>query len=79
MKLENYAGIDSEAVTIESPTDIYPLLDWCHTQMIVLQERTKDSEKKIEYQRALFFLSETMDRANDAGFGNHDDIENINH
>lgn len=75
MKIISYSGIDAPAITIERPTDLYPALDWIHTQMCDHMENGND--KNGEFKRCAAFISKLMDKVEENGFGNYDDIESV--
>ena len=77
MKIENFIGVDGEVITITQPTDIYPLLDWAHSQMMELEENAKGTANKAKCQKAYQFLEKLMKQAEEEGFGDHEDVDNI--
>jgi hypothetical protein len=77
MKIISYIGAESETIVIEQPTDIYPLLDWCQSKMIELQENAKGSVNVEKWEKASNYLSKLMEQVEKDGFGNQDDIDNI--
>ncbi len=77
MKLINYVGSESECIVIQQPTDIYPLLDWCHSKMMDKQDECIGSINIDKWQKAIDYLAELMDKVSLDGFGNPDDIDNI--
>jgi len=77
MKAISYFGIEGEAIVIEQPTDIFPLLDWCQSRMIEKQEEAKGSKNVEKWEKAIDYLSELMDKVEAKGFGNMDDVEKV--
>lgn len=77
MKLIIYAGTESDSIVIQQPTDIYPLLDWCQSRMIEIQENTKASVNVEKWQKAIDYLSKLMEQVEKDGFGNQDNVDNI--
>lgn len=75
MKIISYSGIDAPAITIERPTDLYPALDWIHTQMCDHMENGND--KNGEFERCAIFIEKLMNQTESAGFGNDDDIDSV--
>lgn len=66
-----------EAIVIEQPTDIYPALDWLHSQMCERMELAKATRNVQKWERAAAHLSKLMDITEDAGFGNMDNVDSI--
>lgn len=99
MKNISYVGAEGQTIIIQSPKDLYPLLDWCQTKMIELQEekeamrlkypddpklepfkiriKNKLKMESLELERCSIFISKLMDQVEENGFGNQDDIDNI--
>jgi hypothetical protein len=77
MKCINYLGAEGDCIVIQQPTDIYPLLDWCHSRMIENQQEEKGSVNVGKWQKAIDYLSTIMVKCEADGFGNFDDVENI--
>ena len=67
MKIISYVGVEGECIVIERPQDIFPLLDWAHTQLMGIGA----SE---EYLNA---VSRLMDIAEQSGLGSGDDIDRV--
>ena len=65
MKIISYFGAEGESIVIEKPQDLYPLLDWFHTQIMDLGASDDDLQK----------VSNLMDDAEKLGLGNFDDID----
>jgi hypothetical protein len=77
MKIEHFYGIDGDTITITQPTDIYVLLDWCQSRMIEEGQEATGSVNKAKWAKASDFLDGLMTQAEEAGFGSHEDIDNI--
>lgn len=77
MKAIGYFGAEGDCIVIERPTDIYPLLDWCQSRMVENQENAKGSVNIEKWQKAIDYLSELMERVENDGFGNQDDVDRI--
>lgn len=77
MKITTYLGAEGDSIVIKQPTDIYPLLDWCHSQMIENQEKCKGTINIEKWQKAIDYLSELMDKVESDGFGCSDDVDSI--
>jgi hypothetical protein len=75
MKNIGYSGIEGDALVIEQPTDIYPLLDWCQSRMIENQEKAKGTKNIEKWEKSINYLNELMDDAESKGFGNMDDVD----
>ena len=69
MRIINYVGADGDTIVIESPKDLYPLLDWFHTKIIDLGSSTEDLQK----------VSKIMDLVSAEGLGDFDDIDSISY
>lgn len=67
MKIQTYIGIDGQVIIIERHQDLFPLLDWFHTQ---LMDRGANDE-------ALNYISDLMDRVEKHGYGSQNDIDDI--
>ena len=72
MKLIQYVGIDEPVMVIEKETDLYPALDFIQSKMIELEE--DGNEKAGE---CASFISHLMYKAEQEGFGNHEDVDNV--
>ena len=57
---------------MKKETDLYPALDFIQTKMVELEEQ--GNEKAGKYAK---FISKLMDMAENEGFGNFDDVDNI--
>lgn len=79
MKCIGYLGVEGDAIVIEQPTDIYPLLDWCQSQMIEKQETQKGSVNIEKWQKGIDYLSKMMEQVEKDGFGNYEDVENVSY
>lgn len=77
MKEIAYVGIEGKAITINKPTDIYPLLYWCQSKMIENQQKERTEFNKNKWEKSIMFLSKLMDETEEKGFGNMEDVENI--
>jgi len=77
MKIENFIGHEGDTITITKSTDIYPLLDWAHSKLIELEENEKRAANKDKYREAYQFIGKLMDLAECEGFGNYDDVDEI--
>jgi hypothetical protein len=67
MKIINYIGADGECIVIQRPQDLYPLLDWFHTQLMDLGATETD----------VSYVSKLIDKVEADGYGNFDDVENV--
>ena len=72
MKLIMYVGVDEPVMVIEKETDLYPALDFIQTKMIELEEGGNENAGKCAN-----FINVLMDEAEKKGFGNCDDVENV--
>ena len=77
MKQIDYIGSEGDCIVIEQPTDIYPLLDWCHSRMMEKQEDSRGSINNEKWQKAIDYLGVAMDHAEEHGFGNMESVDNI--
>lgn len=68
-----------DAVIIEQPTDIYPLLDWCQSRMMGHRDNAKGSVNVGKWSKAIDYLSTLMEEAEEDGFGSHDNIDKIDY
>jgi hypothetical protein len=67
MIITSYVGIDEQVITIQRKEDLYPLLDWFQTKIMDLG--ATDAELKS--------VQEIIDIAEKKGFGNYDDVDNV--
>lgn len=75
MKLESFIGVPGPVITIQRPTDLYPALD--HIQSCMMEHVNNGHKNAAEFERCANLLSEFMQKAEEAGFGNMDDVDNI--
>jgi hypothetical protein len=75
MKLEYYNGMGSPTITIQRPTDLYPALDFIQNVMLdFVNNGHPDTHNFLACANLLNGMMETA-RAN--GFGNENDVDNI--
>lgn len=72
MKLISYVGIEESTIFIEKATDLYPALDYIQTKMVELSE-----EGEPNTSECADFISTLMKQAEESGFGNYEDVDNI--
>jgi hypothetical protein len=77
MKILNYLGAEGDCIIIQQPTDIYPLLDWCQSQMMDEQEKAKSSINIDKWEKGIKYLSKLMEQVEKEGMGGQEDIDNI--
>lgn len=77
MKIINYVGTEAPSIVIESTKDLYPLLDYFQAKIIVLEELGRVIPETSE--RCSRFISNVMAECEFNGFGDYQDIENIEH
>ena len=75
MKLISFIGTDGDCIIIQQPTDIYPALDWCQSQMMEKQEI--DPINAVKWEKAVFYLSRLMELVEKDGFGSQEDVDEI--
>lgn len=75
MIITNYVGIDEEVITIEKAEDLYCFLNWLQNQMMDFVN--KEHPEKEKFSHCAKFLSELMNLCEQRGFGNEEDLEEI--
>ena len=77
MKNEDFVGVDGDTLTITQPTDIYPLLDWCQSAMMEKEDEAQGTKNKEKWNKAIEYLNTLLIQVEKAGFGNQEDVDNI--
>lgn len=75
MKLEYYNGMGSPTITIQRPTDLYPALGFIQSAMMYFVNNGHHDAHNFEACSNL--ISQMMEMAEAHGFGNMDDVDNI--
>lgn len=78
MKVKHYVGAEGDCIVINSPRDLYPLLDWLQSEMLELAENeyVNTDEQKV-YEGVADYISDLMDKVEGDNYGNFADIEKI--
>ncbi len=75
MKLEYFVGVSSPCSTIQRPTDLYPALDFIQSCMMDFVNNGHPDAHNFEACSNL--ISQMMETAQNNGFGNMNDVDNI--
>lgn len=73
MRLISYVGIEDQVITIEKAEDLYPALDYIQSRMLDVADAT-GCDKASE---CATFISTLMELAEKEGYGDFEDIDNI--
>lgn len=61
-------SISGDCITIQQPTDIHPLLNWCRDKMIDNRTKTKIAINIRKWDNAINYISEMLKQIEADGF-----------